>query len=60
MHSEENQNVLVGNLSSPTKSTTLTPLPSDIILSLSQTARSRRNDSKHAGSGLEVTRSNLH
>ncbi len=40
MRSEENQNPGAGNLSSPTESTTLTHIHSDIIPSLSQTARS--------------------
>ena len=60
MRSEENQNARAGNLSSPTESTTLTSLPSDVIPSLPQTARSRKNDSQRAASGSEATRSNLH
>ncbi len=60
VRSEENQNAQAENLSSPTESTTLTSLPSDVILSLSQTSRPRKNDSQRAGSGSEVIRANLH
>ncbi len=60
MRSEKNQNARAKNLLSPTESTTLTLLPSDVIPSLSQTARSKKNDSQRAGSGSEATRSNLH
>ena len=60
MCSENNQNAWAGSLLSPTKSTNITPIPSNIIRSLSQTTRSRKNDSQLAFSVSKAARSNWH
>ncbi len=60
MCSQENQNVWARNWWLPTVSAIPTSLSSDVILSLLETVRFKKNDSHCVGSGSEVTRSNLH